>query len=624
MKRILMEEIMTVFQNPEKGFEIVPHFANFILKLEGKQIPELFLAAGLLCRFIEKGHVCLNLKLVANQPLSILCEGNYAGKIICPDFSQWIKALHQSRVIGQPGDFKPLILDDQGRLYLFRYWEYEKILRENLLERKEIVYQDIDLKLLQNGLKRLFPDDRADEGPNWQKIAAIVALHKNLCLISGGPGTGKTTTVVKVIILLLEQAKGRKLSIALTAPTGKADMRLKESILLLKKKLPYPAEIDPLIPEEVSTLHRLLGARRGSYEFHYNEKHPLPYDIVIVDEASMIDLPLMAKLFQATLPKTKLIFLGDRDQLASIDSGTVFGDICIGQGNHLSLKRSFHEIEGIVQEEGGKGWNKKSELADCIVFLKKNYRFDSSSGIGLISQAINQGAGERAVELLKERSKKFQDIFWKSHVGSNALPRTLAPIVVREYGPFLKAETPEKAFQFFNQFRILCAVRRGPFGLEGMNELIQKILTKEGLIQSQGRWYHGQPIMITENDYQREFYNGDIGIIFSSSQSNGDLKAHFLTSQGALRRIAPSRLPRHETAFVMTIHKSQGSEFDKVLLLLPEKDKEILTKELLYTGITRAKKYVEIWGKEEIVLSTVSRSIVRQTGLREALWGRSN
>ena len=504
-------------------------------------------------------------------------------------------------------------------LYLYRYWNYEKRLAASLRARGSSGGATVDESLLKDSLRRLFPGDDPKE-TDWQKVAAYASVVKNFCVISGGPGTGKTFAVAKILALLLEQSKTRHLRIALAAPTGKAAARLKEAIQNAKEKLACPEEIKAAIPEEASTIHRLLRSIPGSPYFQHNEKNPLPADVVVVDEASMVDLALLSKLAAAVPTSARLILLGDKDQLASVEAGAVLGDICDTGHIHNFSTQFCRDLKTIAGEEVEASPDGRDELAmqDCIVQLKKSYRFGEDSGIGAASQAVNDGDSGLALGLLK--SGGYKDIQWQELPRPEALSRALRKDIIAGFSPYLKATEPEKAFDLFNRFRILCALREGPFGVYTLNLLAEQVLRKEGLIKQEGRWYFGRPLIITRNDYNLKLFNGDVGIILPDSESSREPRAYFPSEEGTIRKFPPLRLPEHETVYAVTVHKSQGSEFNNVLLLLPDAEAPVLTRELIYTGITRAREKVTVWAKEEVFRTAISRRIERTSGLRDALW----
>jgi exodeoxyribonuclease V alpha subunit len=316
----------------------------------------------------------------------------------------------------------------------------------------------------------------------------------------------------------------------------------------------------------------------------------------------MVDLALMSKLVQAIPSNARLILLGDKDQLASVEAGSVLGDICdTGRIHGFSQKFSerFEQITGDRIEINSNSSN-EPEIQDCIVQLDRSYRFGIDSGIGTVSQAINKGDGSLALSLLKIND--YDDARWKGLPRPSTLHKSLRDTVIQGYRSYLEISDPMEIFRLFEQFRVMCVLREGPYGVSALNLLVEQILREANLITIEKRWYRGRPVLITRNDYNLGLYNGDIGIILPDPAANNDLRAFFLSPDGTLRRFLPARLPVHETAYAITVHKSQGSEFDETLLLLPDRYVPILTRELIYTGITRARKSVEVWGIESVFL----------------------
>lgn len=595
------------------------HFARFAARLAGRDVPELSFAAAMVSSYTRQGHICLDLSSVEGKEL--LGGENGEDPVVCPELNDWCGKLRKSTVVGNPGEYKPLILDDRSRLYLFRYWEYQEKLAGSIRRCVTGHEANVDITVLKEDLERLFPTDQAEE-IDWQRVAAFTAFMKRFCVISGGPGTGKTTTVAAILALLLEQAGPERLRIALAAPTGKAAARLQETIRSTKDRLPCPDSIKEAIPEEASTIHRLLGSIPDSPYFRHNAGNALHVDVVVVDEASMVDMALMSKLIQALPSQARLILLGDKDQLASVEAGAVLGDIC-DTGTEHSFSRAFYndlkKVTGYeidIQQNG----RDESGIQDCIVQLQKSYRFGSDSGIRAVSHAVNEGDGDLAIKLLK--GGKYGDIKWKELPRPNALPQVIKATIMQGYGDYLRASDPFEIFQVFERFRILCALREGPYGVVAINLLVEQILRDEKLLKPDRMWYPGRPVLITRNDYNLRLFNGDMGIVLPDPSTNDDLRVFFLATEGTLRKFHPFRLPEHETVYAMTVHKSQGSEFDKVLLLLPDRESPVLTRELIYTGISRAKESVEIWGSERVFRAAVSRCIERTSGLRDALWTR--
>jgi exodeoxyribonuclease V alpha subunit len=600
------------------------HFAGFMQRLAGTCDPQLWLAAAMVSNYTGQGHICLDLSSLDQKRLLDADDGK--DPVVCPNLNDWCKNLRKTAVVGTPGEYAPLILDDRSRLYLHRYWDYQEKLARSIRKRVHDDEEDMDMERLREGLERVFGASFISGSPgqgediDWQKVAAFTSLTKRFCVISGGSGTGKTTTIVRILALILEQTRSSNLRIALCAPTGKAAAKLQEAIKRGKKKLNCPVKIKEAIPEEASTLHRLLGSIPGSPYFRHHAKNLLPVDVVVVDEASMVDLALMSKLTQALPPQARLILLGDKDQLASVEAGAVLGDIC-DRGHVHSFSGSFRNhlkrVMGyeIPSQPNGRG---SSGMEDCIVQLQKSFRFGGESGLRVVSRAVNSGDADRAITLLM--GGQYRDIKWRDLPRPDGLPHILKDTIIRGYRDYLEGRGTPEVFQRFDGFRILCAIREGPYGVMALNTLVEQILKKEKLIETDRRWYAGRPLLITRNDYDLRLFNGDVGIILPDPQADNELRAFFLAADGEVRKFHPLRLPEHETVYAMTVHKSQGSEFSRVCLLLPDRDVPILTRELIYTGITRAKEHVEIWGTEAVFRAAVSRRIERRSGLGDALW----
>ncbi|MFZ4857138.1 MAG: exodeoxyribonuclease V subunit alpha [Desulfuromonadaceae bacterium] len=526
--------------------------------------------------------------------------------------------LRSSKMVGVPGEYRPLVLDNANRLYLHRYWKYESDLAASLISMASDL-PEVDMVLLKDGLSRLFSN--RDENIDWQRIAAAAAIRSRFCVISGGPGTGKTTTVVKIIALLLEQAKGSRMRIGLAAPTGKAAARLKESIYKAGKELEERTTVADNIPADVATIQRLLGVIPDSCRFRHNADNPLPFEAIVVDEASMIPLGLMAKLVEALAPGTRLILLGDRDQLASVEAGAVLGDICNtghGFGFSSAFKAFISDTTGCTIPESFVGSN-VPVLADSVVVLQKNYRFGEGSGIGLVSTAINNDNTASVLGGMKDGTTS--GLILHETPSRDLLQKKLAAAVVAGFSDYLRHKSPEDILVAFDRFRVLCALRQGTYGVEGINGLIETCLAGEGIIKPEKQWYHGRPVMVMINNYGLKLFNGDVGIALNDPESEIGLSVYFPSINGAPRKYSPYRLSAHETVYAMTVHKSQGSEFERVLLIVPPFSHQILTREIMYTGLTRARTSVELWCTDEIFTAACGKRIERRSGLREALWG---
>lgn len=588
------------------------YFAKFMATISEPADETLLIGAVLASHFTTLGSSCVDLNALAGQSFPPKEEHGIDG-LPCPSLSQWLDSLQNCSVVGQPEDYTPLILD-KHRLYLYRYWNYEQQLATQIHVRSLMPCTDVNHDILEKGLSRLFLQKR--ESKDYQKIAAHTAVLRNFCIISGGPGTGKTFTVVKILALLLEQ--NPNLNIALVAPTGKAAVRLQEAIRQTLPDLNCTPTIKAIIPQESYTIHRLLGSLPDSPYFRSHVGNLLPYDVVVVDEASMVDLALMAKLAQAIPKSARWILLGDKDQLASVEAGTVLGDICdVGINNRGNDNEEWENAnnELIIS-------NSQLPILNNLVLLNKSFRFDENSGIWALAQAVKQGQSEKALCILK--SENHSDVNWHPLGLLEGLPSVLLNQIVENFYQSLLDPQPAKVLQLFEQFRILCATRRGPYGVEVVNRKIEEELGKKGLIRLGTPWYHGRPIMITRNDYRFQLFNGDVGIILRNPFGHQELQAFFSSTTGEIRTFWPNRLPEHETVYAMTIHKSQGSEFDQVLMLLPDQFSPLLTRELVYTGITRARQNVSVWGNEQTFKKAISQKISRSSGLREQLIGFSN
>jgi exodeoxyribonuclease V alpha subunit len=588
------------------------HFADLMLRLCGEgadpsDLAALAVAAALVSARAGEGHVSLPLAEVAgksviepdeeaedeDQPVApTLAAARW------PELGPWQAALRRCRVVGEGSDLTPLVLDPDGVLWLHRFWEHARGLEARLRARCDAPAEPVDPAWLGTALARLFPpepcDPPAGPEPDWRKLAGLVVLSRRFAVISGGPGTGKTTAVIKLLALLLEQAEteGRALRIALVAPTGKAAARLQETVEAQRAGLPVSDAVREALPREAATLHRCLGAHGTG--FFYGPDNRLPCDVVVVDESSMVDLVLMSRLVSALPDRARLILLGDRDQLASVAPGAVLGDLCMEareRGYSRELARRFTEVTGarLPEMELRAG---PTGLGDCVVQLRRNFRFDPNSGLGALARHAVAGDWERMIEVLRDPAEPSVGLVEPSSPGQ--VPVLVAQAAVDNYAAYLRAPTLEQAFAAFGAYRILCALRRGKEGVEHLNRVIEARLQREGLCDRHAEWYRGRPVMVTCNDHALRLYNGDVGLCWPNGQ--GVLLVWFPDGKGGFRTFQPTRLPEHETVYAMTVHKSQGSEFDRVLLVLPERRSRVVTRELVYTGVTRGRRGVSLNG----------------------------
>ena len=576
----------------------------FLHRLNGKDTPSvLAMAAAFASKAVAEGHVCL--------PLNQLTQYINRLKIFPQTTPAKIKAeLMATPVVGIPGAATPLILDEYGNVYLHRYLFYENTIARNLQQRCYHTEQ-VDLDKAQQTLKALFPSTQPDTAPDWQCAAVALSLIKHLLVISGGPGTGKTYTAARILAAqtALDPTSKR---IRLAAPTGKAAARLKES--LQQAKMSLPQHLAANFPDEALTLHRLLKYQHHSGQFRHNKDNQLHLDLLLIDEASMIDIPLMAAVLDALPPASRLILFGDKDQLASVEAGNLFADICGPKTPAWSQETK--QLLLTITGQSHSASSRATPLGNCLVQLQQSHRFHAASGIGTLASAVNR-QDTTAIDKCSIADYEDLDIqLTDQQVSGTSFPR-LQQFVLRHFSPLFKSDTPEDALAHFNQARILCALHKGNDGVEALNQQVESILYQHECIAPEGGEYAGRPLMILKNDYALGLFNGDTGILWPDN--TGELYGWFPQPDGTLRNFSRLRLPQHQTGYAITIHKSQGSEFDNVLLVLPKVDTPLLTKEMLYTGITRARKSLTIKTNLEILKIAVCRPASRFSGLYKKL-----
>ena len=621
-------------------------FAKFIGECDPHADATLLLMAALASRQLGDGHPCLDLQ--ALDTLALEQEWPAA----------WLELLSSTPLPmsplmagseGLPVE-APLVLDGH-RLYLRRYWNYECRVAAGISSR--LGDSMLPAETLHGELQRLFPNTE-DSHVAWPRVACALAARGAFGVITGGPGTGKTTTVVRLLGLLQTLQLYRHdapLRIRLAAPTGKAAARLNASIARQIALLDVTNDVRNAIPREVETLHRLLGARPDSRRYAHDSRHPLHVDVLVIDEASMIDLEMMAAVLDALPAHARLILIGDKDQLASVEAGAVLGELgrraehgCYTAATaQWLLAASGDDVTPFVRDDA-------QALDQHIAMLRSSHRFDAASGIGQLAAAVNRGDAATVTALLNSPST---DIAWMTS-GASATwmidghpdrSTENRPQGFRFYLERLQQQRPARhsddamyrqwahdVLEAFNRFQVLCAVRRGSAGVEQLNRDIAGMLLANGLVESDRGWYEGRPVMMTRNDYSLGLMNGDVGITLRMRGADGELRLYVVfpmtreTSSSAalddgaqVRCVLPSRLGDVETVYAMTVHKSQGSEFEHTALVLPDDAPAVLTRELLYTGITRARRWLTLVSTPAAVEHALAQRTRRYSGLAERL-----
>lgn len=600
--------------------------------------PEVLLAAALCVRGLRHGHVCIELATVADTVLSerelaggVETESETIGTVAnWPETDRWAAALRDSDVVAlcdpesSPPDsalvgglLRPLVFDGE-RVYMERYWRYERKVGDALVNSaftpdgpSELgeahphgILPGAEPGAVASALDHFMGTDDEHGSPNMQRRGAESVFVRPMTVLAGGPGTGKTYTVAHLLAAVqqIAQSSGEQPpEIALAAPTGKAAARMTDAVrAAVHEAAPAESVGNPLLALEATTIHRLLGYRDG-ISFRHDSDNPLPYDLVIIDETSMVALPLMARLLDALRADATIVLVGDPYQLASVEAGAVLGDM-VGAASRPALGRSD---------------TPEGPLGDAIVVLERVHRYGDESGIAELAEAVRTGDADRAIAVLHDGS--LDDVRRVDPTDDAALNRLRTEVTAEaaEVMRLARNDDASAALLRANRLKVLCATRFGPLGSYAWREVIERrIPLLDGSLQTRGRWYIGRPVIITRNDYITGVFNGDTALVVDDD--GRPMVALAGTEQPRL--LSPAQLDSLDTWWSMTIHKSQGSEFAHAVVSLPDASSRILTNELLYTGITRGRERVTVVASEESVRTAVKRRISRASGLGARLW----
>lgn len=527
-------------------------------------------------RALRQGHVCLDIEQIPTAELDLektnlspVAIINYLKK--CPS------------VGNEEASTRPLILSQTGKLYFHRYWHYERQLIGSIEQRIQHESDNTHDPLKQNSI----PTNKLGED---QRRAVDLASKSNLSFISGGPGTGKTTIVLHILASLQASSRDTSLKVALAAPTGKAAQRIQESLTANMDSLQIPSATRNRISTEASTLHRLLGYQRNSIQFKYHESNPLPYDLVVVDEASMLDLLLFTKLLKALKPQTRLILLGDSHQLASVEAGSIFGDLTVASRTNPKLRENTVE-------------------------LNENYRFGNDSALYQVCEYIKAGDSENA---LISFSAEGEQLILKDLPGSANISSALERTIGDHFAALANTTEPVEALRLMAQICLLTPLRNGPYGVQGLNTTMEAIVRSRTGIPGNQSYFNGQPILISANSYSQGLFNGDLGIIMTDPEDPHSLFAYFPDNTERIKRYPLSALPTFESAYACTVHKSQGSEYKRVLFIVPPIDSPVLSRELVYTAISRSRENAEVWASPQSLKQAINQPTQRVSGILDA------
>lgn len=585
-------------------------------ELERETARNVYRAAWQTSRATSNGHVCLPL-----SQLAALETDEAQAAEAAPDIAGWRELLLASGAVGTPAAPQafPLLLDAGDRLYLHKYFALEQALARRVLQAKGALEPPKPETTAL--LRQLFADtshdtSHQDTGPDWQKLAAALALLRRVCIISGGPGTGKTTTVANILACLLQQQADCR--IVLAAPTGKAAARMLDALRARSAKI--PPELAARFPQEAHTVHRLLGVTPEPGVFRHHANRPLSCDVLVVDEASMLDLALAARLFDAVPASARIILLGDQDQLAAVEAGAVFSELSANPGMSAGLQAELAQITGGQAQHLRLPPARGTGLPDAAVWLTRNYRFGSDSAVGRLAALVVAGDSAAMLDWLQQGSHAGVD--WLT-LEADAAEREMLAAAQAQYAAYVQAvqqfeNEPARVFAAFERFRVLCAVRNTARGVNALNQALEaslKPLLPAAMAPSP--WYVGRAVIVTRNDYTLRLFNGDVGIALRDRA--GQLRVVFQDRELGFREVAIHRLPDHELAYALTVHRAQGSEFDSVMVVMPEVETRVSTRELLYTAITRARQHVLLCGSGLVLAAAAASTVRRSSGLGDRL-----
>jgi exodeoxyribonuclease V alpha subunit len=597
-------------------------FASRLGALYGETSPEVLWGLALACRQEAHGHVCADLARLESLGLVSEKEGEARSFPALPEgfaLDRWLEVLRESRLIGDDRDtaeqseVEPLVLDAKGRLYLRRSFSDQARLAAEVHRRGHRADLSVDWPLAEAGIDRLVPSNEgAESETDWTRVALRTGLARPLSIITGGPGTGKTTLVVRLIALLVEQALACGAdppTLRLLAPTGKAAAAMTASFMSQRESLEVSSEVRLALPTGAETIHRALLRQTRRDAFGKALSKPIDADIVVVDEASMVDLAQMRDLFSVCSDVDRLVLLGDPDQLASVDSGAALAELC-----SIAPTRAEKGAIPDFAMRGHQGESVRPQLMDSIVTLRESHRFAAGGAIGRLAAAIRKGDADLVLSLLEDPNHPEVELGEADSVAG--VRARLIEAVRGMQGEIEAAVTPGAKLERLSSRRVLCTHRSGPLGVEALCDVLDDAAASYRRTSSRAGWWRGRLLLVTRNAPEQDLWNGDVGLV---EETSSGLRAIFPDAGGGVRTLSAGRLPSFESAIAMSVHKSQGSEYDVVDLVLGRSGSRLMTRELLYTGVTRARERLCIHGSREAIRDALERRVERDSGLSELL-----